>query len=47
MTNGIALGIVLALGALFALDAFVLHWHLPVLAGRQIVRLVDWVEFWR
>lgn len=47
MTNTIALWLVIAVVALFAADALFLGWDLPVLLGRQLLRLLDWVAFWR
>ena len=47
MTNSIAITLALAVAALFALDATVFHWGLPVIAGKATADLVEWVSFWR
>lgn len=47
MTNRIAIVLLLLVVLLFVLDAQVLHWNLPLLVGRNFVRLVEWLSFWR
>lgn len=47
MTNRIALVLALMVVGAFVLDAAVLHWNLPVLVGRQMLSLIEWVSFWR
>ena len=47
MTNGIALVLALMVVGIFALDAAVLHWNLPLLVGRQMLSLIEWFSFWR
>lgn len=47
MTNRIALWLGLAILALFLADALVLGWGLPVIIGRLLIRLIDWMAFWR
>ena len=47
MTNKIALVLALLITGLFVLDAAMLHWNLPLLVGRQMLHLVEWVSFWR
>ncbi|WP_169712119.1 hypothetical protein [Paracoccus contaminans] len=47
MTNAIALVIATMIVALFLLDAGVLHWGLPVLVGRSVAQLIEWLSFWR
>jgi len=47
MTNTIALWLILALIALFAADYLFLGWDLPVTIGRLLLRLLDWLAFWR
>jgi len=47
MTNNIALVLALMVLGLFVLDTAVLHWNLPVLVGRQMLSLIEWVSFWR
>ena len=47
MTNKIALVLALLITGLFVLDAAMLHWNLPLLIGRQMLPLVEWLTFWR
>ena len=47
MTNGISLVIAAMIAALFLLDAAVLHWGLPLLVGRSVAQLIEWLSFWR
>lgn len=47
MTNGIALALATLIVALFVLDATVMHWDLPLLIGRLLLHLIEWVSFWR
>lgn len=47
MTNSIALVLALIVVGFFVLDAAVLHWNLPLLVGRQMLSLIEWVSFWR
>ena len=47
MNNLTALIVGLAIVGLFVLDATVLHWDLPVQIGRQVLRLLDALAFWR
>lgn len=47
MTNRIAITIALLILALFLADALVFHWGLPVLIGKQMVRIVEYLRFWR
>ena len=47
MTNKIALVLALLITGLFVLDAAVLYWNLPLLIGRQMLPLVEWLSFWR
>ncbi len=46
MTTKIALWLVAAIVALFVADAFVLNWGLPVIFGRLMISVLDWVAFW-
>jgi hypothetical protein len=46
MTNGIAIGLALAIVALFAASA-VMGWDLHIFLGRKLVDLIDWIAFWR
>jgi hypothetical protein len=47
VTTPVALGIVLAVAALLVADQLWLGWELPVLLGRQLVRLIEYLAFWR
>lgn len=47
MTNSIALVLALMVIGIFALDATLLHWNLPLLIGRQMLSLIEWFSFWR
>jgi len=47
MTNQIALVLGLLILALFAADALVLHWGLPLLLGKQVAGLIEYLSFWR
>lgn len=47
MTNMIAAVLALMILGLFALDALVLHWNLPLFLGRQMLVFIEWVSFWR
>jgi hypothetical protein len=42
-----ALGIILLILGIFALDHFYLEWNLPVVLGTLLVRILDWMAFWR
>ncbi len=47
MTNRIAITIALLILALFLADALEFHSGLPVLDGKQMVRIVEYLSFWR
>lgn len=47
MTNGLAIALALLIGALLAADALWLGWNLPVLAGRKLADLIEYLAFWR
>lgn len=47
MTNIIALVLAALIVGLFALDASVLHWNLPLTIGRMVAHLIEWLSFWR
>lgn len=47
MTNTIAFWLGLLIIGLFAADLLVFGWDLHILAGRLLLRLLDWVAFWR
>jgi len=42
-----ALGIILLILGIFALDHFYLEWNLPVFLGTQLLRILDWMAVWR
>ena len=47
MTNSIAFVLAALIVALLVLDATVLHWDIPIMAGREMLHLIEWVSFWR
>lgn len=47
MTNQIALVLGLLILGLFAADALVLHWGLPVLLGKELASMIEYLSFWR
>jgi hypothetical protein len=47
VTTPVALGLALALVALLVADHLWLGWELPVFLGRQLVRLIEYLAFWR
>ncbi|MCB5198279.1 hypothetical protein LGQ03_03405 [Loktanella sp. TSTF-M6] len=47
MTNAVAIGILIAIAAFFALDHYVLHWEAPLFLARKFVELLQWLAFWR
>ena len=47
MTNMIAAVLALMILGLFALDALVLHWNLPVFLGKKFAGLIEFLSFWR
>ncbi|MGI3186876.1 hypothetical protein [Nioella aestuarii] len=47
MTNTIALWLAVLIVAIFAADFLVFDWDLHIILGRQLLRLLDTVAFWR
>ena len=47
MTNALAIGLLIAIAAFFALDHFVLHLGAPLFLARRFYDLLQWVAFWR
>jgi len=47
MTNKIALGLALAILALFVVDQYAFGGILPVFLGKKIVILTEYLAFWR
>lgn len=47
MTNTIALWLALTIVAVFAADLLIFGWDLHIALGRQLLRLLDAVAFWR
>ena len=47
MTNALAIGLLIFIAALFALDHYVLHLDAPLFLARKIYDLLQWVAFWR
>ncbi|SIS83519.1 hypothetical protein [Paracoccus saliphilus] len=47
MNNQIAISLAVLIIGLFVVDHFWLHMGLPVLAGKEFSRLIDFIIFWR
>jgi hypothetical protein len=47
MTNTIALWLAVLIVALFAADLLYFGWDLHIALGRQLLRLLDTLAFWR
>ena len=47
MTNAIAIGLVLLIGGLIALDLLWFGWDLHIFLGRRFVDLVEYLAIWR
>jgi len=47
MTNMIAVCIGLFIVGVFALDHYVFEWELPQFLMRQLLRLTEYIAFWR
>ncbi|WP_168769388.1 hypothetical protein [Yoonia sediminilitoris] len=47
MTNPIAIFLGALIIGFFALDHFVLHWNLPVLAMQALAKITAYIAFWR
>ena len=47
MTNSIAFVLAALIVALLVLDATVLQWDIPIIVGREMLHLIEWVSFWR
>ena len=47
MTNRIALVLGMLILLPFVIDAFFLHWGLPVFLGKQFAALIEYLSFWR
>lgn len=47
MTNSIAFVLAALIVALLVLDATVLHWDIPIMVGREMLHLIEWLSFWR
>ncbi len=47
MTNRVAIWLALVIAAVYAADRIWLHWDLPILIGRYLVGLIDYLAFWR
>ncbi len=47
MTNQITIVLGLLILGLFALDALVLHWNLPLFLGKQFATFIEYLSFWR
>ncbi|MBY0136686.1 hypothetical protein [Paracoccus yeei] len=47
MTNPIAIVLGLLILAALAADALFLHWNLPVVIGKRLAELIEYLSFWR
>lgn len=47
MTNQVAVVLGCLILALFLADALLFHWGLPVLLGRKMVEVIEYLSFWR
>ena len=47
MTNTIAFWLAFLIVAVFLADQLYFDWDLHILLGRQLLRLLEWVAFWR
>ena len=47
MTNTLAIIFGLIIIAFFAADHFLLHWGLPVMLGKKLSLLTEYIAFWR
>jgi hypothetical protein len=47
MTNTIAFWLALIIAGVFAADLFFFDWDLHIVLGRHVLRLIEWVAFWR
>ena len=47
MTNTIAFWLALIIAGVFAADLFYFDWDLHIVLGRLILRVIEWVAFWR
>ncbi|WP_168193082.1 hypothetical protein [Rhodophyticola sp. CCM32] len=47
MTNTVAAWLAAVIIAIFAADHFVFDWGLPLILGRLMLGVLDWVAFWR
>lgn len=47
MTNVLALWLGAIIIAIFAVDALFLNLDLHIIVGRQFLRILEWVAFWR
>lgn len=47
MDNRTALGLALAILALFLADAFYFDWGLPAQIGKLLERVIEWMAVWR
>ena len=47
MTNAIAIGLVLLVGGLIALDLLWFGWDLHIFLGRKFVDLIEYLAIWR
>jgi len=47
MTNTVAFWLALVIAGAFAADQLYFDWDLHIVLGRQVLRVIEWVAFWR
>lgn len=47
MTNRLSIIFGLIIIAIFALDFFVLDWGIPIILGKKLAILTEYIAFWR
>lgn len=47
MTNTLAFWLALLIAGVFAADLFYFDWDLHIVLGRLVLRVIEWVAFWR
>ncbi|WP_456389207.1 hypothetical protein [Profundibacter sp.] len=47
MTNKLAIIFGLVIIAIFLADHYWLHWNLPIMLGKKLALLTEYIAFWR
>lgn len=47
MTNKLAIIFAIIIIAIFLADQFYFDWNLPVMLGKKLARLTEYIAFWR